>query len=220
MDPDAREYTVSETMLSKKPREGSGLVAAASLLVLMGFSLLFWSNYAGWSRLLPASPEQVLKQGQYWRLFTSMFAHADLKHLLSNAVGISIFSYLLYGYFGFKVYPCIAWGGGALVTLIALTTYPPHTHLLGASGVVYFMAAFWLTLYVCLERRYSLGKRVMRATGFLLIVLIPTSFSPEVSYRTHAIGFGTGVILGIFYFAVNRSRFRSEEEIELEWDAD
>lgn len=218
MDMEEYEYSIKETLLSRRPAEGSGMVAAASFLVLMGFSCLFWSDYAGWAPHLPASPEQVLKQGQYWRLFTSMFIHGDLKHLFSNAIGVVGLGYLLYGYFGFKVYPCMTLLFGAVVTTISLATYPPNTNLLGASGVVYFMAAFWLTLYVCLERRFSAGKRLLRATGFMLIFLVPTGFNPQTSYRTHAIGFCVGVIAAVLYFFPNKERFRREEEIVIDWD--
>jgi rhomboid protease GluP len=218
MEMEEYAYTIKETFLSRKPAEGSGMVAALSFLVLMGFSCLFWSDYAGWAQQLSASPEQVFKQGQYWRLATSIFIHADLQHLLSNAVGVVGLSYLLYGYFGFKVHPCMTLLFGAAVTLISLATYPANTNLLGASGVVYYMAAFWLTLYVGLERRFSVGKRFLRATGFLLIVLIPTGFSPGISYRTHAIGLGVGVVVAAVYFFFNRDRFRRAEEIEIEWE--
>lgn len=218
MDFEEREFTVKETLLSKKPAEGSGLVAATSFLVMMGFSLLYWSNYSGLASQLPASMEQVLEQGQYWRLFTSIFVHSDWRHLLSNSLGICGLSFLLYGYFGFKIYPSLTLVAGAAVTFIALATYPPQTSLLGASGVVYLMAGFWLTLYVCLERRFSFGKRIFRVTGFLLIVMVPTSFSPEISYRTHAIGFAVGVVVSVLYFFSNKNRFRRAEEIETEFE--
>jgi len=218
MDIEEYDVVVKETLLSKKPAEGSGLVAAASLLTIIGFSFFFWSDSAGLASYYPASPEQVFEQGQYWRLVTSIFVHADMKHLLSNAIGVGGLSYLLYGYFGCKVYPCLMLGAGALVTLIALSTYPTHTNLLGASGVIYLMAAFWLTLYVCLERRYSVGKRILRAMGFLLIVLIPTSYSPQTSYRTHAIGFGVGVIVAALYFFANKNHLRRVEEVEMDWE--
>ena len=218
MDIEEYEVIVKETWLSKKPAEGSGLVAATSLLAIAGFSLLFWSNSAGLAQYYPANPEQVLKQGQYWRLFTSIFVHADLTHLLSNSIGVGFLSYLLYGYFGYKVYPCLMLGAGAVVTLIAVMTYPPHTNLLGASGLIYLMAAFWLTLYICLERRFSVGKRIIRAIGFLIIVLIPTSYDPQTSYRTHAIGFGVGVIIAALYFLANKDRLRRAEEVEIDRD--
>jgi rhomboid protease GluP len=217
MDPEEPEIVVKATSLSKKPAEGSALVAAASLLVLTGFSLLFWSDISGLSSQLPANRDLIFRQGQYWRLWTSIFVHADLKHLLSNMPGFGLLSYLLYGYFGFRVHFCLILVAGALATGIAVRTYGPQTFLLGASGVVYLMAAFWLTMYVCLERRFSIGRRILRATGFLLIVLIPTSFPPEVSYRSHAIGFAVGIVVAVVYFLFNKNRFRREEVIEIEY---
>jgi rhomboid protease GluP len=218
MDTEDFEVTVKGTWLSKRPAEGSGLVAATSLLVIAGFSLLFWSDSWGWAQYYPANPDQVLKQCQYWRLFTSIFVHADLTHLLSNSIGVGFLGYLLYGYFGYKVYPCLMLGAGAVVTLIAVMTYPPHTNLLGASGVIYLMAAFWLALYVCLERRFSVGKRIVRVLGFLLIVLIPAGYDPQTSYRTHAIGFGVGIILAVLYFLANKNRLRRAEVVEIDRD--
>jgi rhomboid protease GluP len=215
---DDREALVIETFLSKKPAGESGPAAVFGLLTVLGFSLLFWSDIGGYASRLPASQELVLAEGQYWRLFTTIFIHADLRHLVSNAPGILGFGYLLYGYYGFKVYPCITLISGALVTLISLITYPPRTFLLGASGVIYFMAAFWLTLYIFLERRFTFGRRFLRAAGFVLIVLFPTSFSPETSYRAHTIGFGVGVAVAIFYFFMNKDRFRREEVVETDWE--
>jgi len=212
------EVLIKETHLSIKPTEGSALVAVASLLVMAGFSLLFWSDYAGYASLLPANRELILDQNQYWRLFTSIFVHSDLKHLLSNALGIVGLGYLLFGYFGFKIYPVLTLGAGALVNFLSLLTYSSHVYLVGASGVVYFLAAFWLTLYICLERRFSVSRRLLRATGFLLIVLIPTGYNPTTSYRTHAIGFGVGVVVAIFYFFANKKRFRSAEVVEVDWE--
>lgn len=218
MDTPQPEYTIKETLISRKPAEGSGLVAALSFLALMGFSSLYWADCGGWASQLPAASLPVLKQGQYWRLFTSLFIHADLRHLFSNAVGVVGLGYLLYGYFGFRVYPCMALLFAAAVTLISLATYPANVNLLGASGAVYYMAAFWLTLYVCLERRFSAGKRFLRAMGFMLIFLIPTSFDTQTSYRTHAIGFGVGVVVAAVFFLFNKDRFRHAEEIEIEFD--
>jgi rhomboid protease GluP len=215
MDIDGYEVTVRETWLTRKPAEGSALVAAASFLAIMGASLLFWTNWAGLASSYPASPEQVFEQGQYWRVFTSMLVHGDMVHLLSNAVGLCGLSYLLYGYFSYKIYPCLVLGAGAVVTLITLATYPPHTNLVGASGAIYLMAGFWLTLYICLERRYSLGKRILRSVGFLIIVLIPTSYNPQTSYRAHAIGFGVGVLVAVVYFLFNKDRFRFAEEVDI-----
>ncbi|HEY7161555.1 MAG TPA: rhomboid family intramembrane serine protease, partial [Acidobacteriota bacterium] len=88
--------------------------------------------------------------------------------------------------------------------------------LVGASGVVYCMAGFWLTLFVLIERRYSIANRLMRSIGFFLIVFVPSTFEPTVSYRAHAIGFVLGILSAIMYFVINRKIIREAETFELE----
>jgi rhomboid protease GluP len=158
----------------------------------------------------------VFVHDEYWRLVTAIGAHADFRHFLGNGVVFAILSFLLYGYFGARVYPVLCWGLGSVVTGLALKTYPPQISLLGASGVVYLMAGFWLTQYLLIERRLLLRKRVLRAAGFGLLVLAPTVWDPSVSYRTHAIGLAVGVVFGAIYFSRKKEEFRKAERVE--WD--
>ena len=53
---------------------------------------------------------------EYWRLLTTIAVHADLSHLAVNAGFVVFFGYLLYGYFGFWIYPV------AMLILASLTT--------------------------------------------------------------------------------------------------
>jgi membrane associated rhomboid family serine protease len=207
---------VKETLLSRKPARASVPVALGSVAVLVAVSLAYWSNAAGLASVLPASEEAVFARGEYWRLFTTLLTHADFQHLLSNGIVFGILAFLLYGYYGPLVYPFLTFALGALVTALSLRTYPPDTFLLGASGVVYLMAAFWLTLYLLVERSTALRMRLVRAVGFGLIVLVPTAVEPTVSYRTHVIGFGVGIAFGIAYFWKRKEALRSAERIELE----
>jgi membrane associated rhomboid family serine protease len=210
---------VKETYLSRKPASGSAWVAVASVAVLFIVSGIYWTDAFGLASQLAAAPESVFDRGEYWRLFTAMGTHADFDHLLGNAIVFGVLSYLLYGYFGAIVYPILTLGFGAVVMGLSLATYPPLTILVGASGVTYLMAGFWLTLYLFVERRFTPAKRLLRAIGFGLIVLMPTVVEPAVSYRTHALGFGVGVVLGLTYFYVKKEQLRAAERVEREWDA-
>ncbi len=212
---DARPV-VKETLLSRKPARASFPVALGSVAVLIVVSLLYWSNAGNLASFLPASQETVFARGEYWRLFTTILTHADFQHLLSNGIVFGILAFLLYGYYGSVVYPLVTFSLGALVTALSLRTYPPDTYLLGASGVVYQMAAFWLTLYLLVERSTALRMRLVRAVGFGLIVLVPTAVEPTVSYRTHVIGFGVGIAFAIAYFWKQKEALRAAERIELE----
>ena len=191
-------------------------MALASVAVLFLLSVIYWTDAFGLASELAATPEMVFERMEYWRLLTSMGAHADIEHLLGNALVFGILAYLLYGYFGASVYPCLTLGCGVLVTGLSLATYPRFTVLVGASGMVYLMAGFWLTLYLLVERRFGFGKRLLRAVGFGVIVLMPTVVEPAVSYRTHALGLGVGAMLGLVYFHVSKERLRRAERIEIE----
>lgn len=213
---DGLEPVVKETHLSRKPSRRGFFVALASVAVLLAASVVYWTDPEGLGALLPASRESVFANGEYWRLATSILVHADFRHFLSNVVVFALLAFLLYGYYGPWVYPGLAIGLGSLVTALSLRTYQGGTLLLGASGVVYLMAGFWLTLYLFVERRVGPGKRLMRAIGFGLIVLVPTAVEPQVSYRSHAIGFASGVAAALVYFSRHRERLRGEERVELE----
>ncbi len=145
-----------------------------------------------------------------------MLVHADFGHFLSNGVVFGVLAFLLYGYYGPAVHPLGTAVLGTIVTGVSLRTYLAQTWLLGASGLVYLMAGFWLTLYLLVERRISPGKRVVRATGFGLIVLVPTAIEPMVSYRTHMIGFIFGVLFAMAFFARRKESLRAAERVELE----
>lgn len=213
---DGLEPVVKETHLSRKPAPRSLVVALASAAVLLGTSLVYWTDPQGLGALLPASRQAVFADGEYWRLVTSIAVHADFRHFLSNVVVFVVLAFLLYGYYGPWIYPGLALGLGSAVTAVALRSYPGGTYLLGASGVVYLMAGFWLTLYLFTERRVGFGKRLIRAVGFGLIVLVPTAVEPQVSYRSHGIGFVAGVGAALAYFSRHRERLRACERVDLE----
>ena len=212
-----RERVIKATHLSRKPAPKSFLVALGSVLLLFVASVIYWSDSFGAASLLPASRESVFFHGEYWRLVTSLLVHADWAHFLSNAVVLGVLAFLIYGYYGPLAYPALTLVLGALVTAISLRTYPTETWLLGASGVVYLMAGFWLTLYLLVERRIPPKKRFVRAVGFGLIVLIPTAVEPAISYRTHLIGFVVGFGFALAYFTKRKDALRAKERVEYEY---
>ena len=160
---------------------------------------------------LTANGELVFSQGHYWKAFTSQLMHADFSHLGSNTLFFTAFAILLNHYFGFWVFPVLSLIIGGVINLVALKVYDPNVYLVGISGVIYFMAAFWMTMFVTLERQMSLYRRLMIATGVSLILFFPEVFHKNVSYLAHGLGFGLGVVLGAAYFNLFKSKLRSHE---------
>lgn len=206
-----RELPVVETLLSRKPRKGAVAAVAGTLATLVAVSFLYWWGPRELAEALPASGEAVFERGETWRLFTAMGAHADAIHLLSNAFFLSWLIYFSFGAFGPSLFPWTAVPAAALSLAVTLEGYAPNIRIVGASGLLYLLAGAWLTLYVLVERRLPVSRRLLRAVGVFLVVLVPTSIEPEVSYRAHAIGFFFGICLALAYFLARRDAIRAAE---------
>ena len=198
------QLQLTKTLLSKKLSPQSKLVGLFSYLVLLLVFILDNQN-------LSANGYLVFEKGEYWKAFTTTLMHADFVHLGHNTLFFLAFSVLLNSYFGFWIFPVLSFVVGGLINLIALQIYNPQIYLVGISGVIYFMAAFWMTMFVGLERQMSLYRRIMITTGVSLILFFPEVFVKNVSYLAHGLGFGMGILLGIIYFKLMREKLRSNE---------
>ena len=198
------ELQLIKTLLSKKPSPQSVLVGLISYLVLLIAFILDDQN-------LSANGYLVYEKGEYWKAFTTSLMHGDFVHLGHNTLFFMAFSVLLNFYFGFWIFPILSFIVGGVINLIALKIYQPEIYLVGISGVIYFMAAFWMTLFVGLERHMSLYKRMMITTGVSLILFFPEAFVRNVSYLAHGLGFGMGIVLGSVYFWFKQAELQSHE---------
>ncbi|MBC7467566.1 MAG: rhomboid family intramembrane serine protease, partial [Bdellovibrio sp.] len=104
------------------------------------------------------------------------------------------------------------------VNLIVLKTMPLTTSLLGISGVVYWMGAAWLTLYLLIDRRKKLRYRFAIALFLCLTLFIPDKYQPQISYLSHFLGFIAGIISAFIYYGLNHKRIQAAEKIEYIYD--
>lgn len=220
MPPELRALGFTErivgTYLTRKPDPEALMVTLISTLLLALASMWIWFSPQDLEQYTTASKELVYGGHEDWRLWTATLTHADMGHLLSNSLLFFVLGYFLSGYFGLVMFPISAFLLGGLINAIAVWTYAPTVKLLGASGVVYWMGGVWLVLYLLIDTRRSLRSRWLRVFGVALLMFLPSeAFNPTISYRTHFIGFGIGILTGLLYFAANASRLRAAEVIEI-----
>ena len=180
--------------LDRPPAKESAIPALLFLGIALLLSITAWNSTVPFQ--LGISKYSFFTLGDYWRAVSALFMHADISHFLSNSWLLIIFGWLLYDQGGHRAFPTIPLIYGALTNISTVYRYPEHVFLVGASGMVYGMVGFWLVLFL----KYSkdpLNHRLMRATAFILIILMPTTFRQEVSYSAHAIGFVLGVCFAI-----------------------
>lgn len=174
------------------------------LLIWFIASQLYWHSEI--SPYLALSYQSGIAKGEYWRLLTALFVHADMKHLLSNTPLFIVFSWYLRSYFGYLAFPTIPLTVGILANYFTVSRYDPQTQLIGASGMVYGIVGMWMLLYLFFETRYSFLNKLMRVLGFSLVMMFPTTFYPQVSYLAHGVGFVLGLVFAIPIVLLNKHR--------------
>lgn len=199
-----------KTHLSRPLNVWSKPIVSFVLLLMFGLSTLLWRSSPLTQNLI-AEHDFVFKEHHYFTLFSSLFLHADLKHFLSNSIFFFIFGFFLHSYFGFLVFPVLSFFAGILINALTLSHYEPHQSLIGASGMVYFMAAFWATLYAFIERKQPFIKRGMAVLGVSLMLFFPGTYEPDTSYLAHGYGFLLGLISGTVYFILHLKKIRASE---------
>lgn len=209
------KWITTETWLSRPshPRAFDFSLFLLALLFLGSFAYL--GNYLHAEEWMPATRAAVFERGEFWRTLTTLFAHADLAHILGNAFLFLPFSYFLSGFFGFGFFPLFGFFCGALVNAIVLLTMPPEASLIGVSGVLYWMGAAWLTLYLRIERHEPARRRWGKVIVVTAALFIPQTFEPQVSYLSHLLGFLFGIASGLGYFAIFRRKILAAEKREL-----
>ncbi len=136
-------------------------------------------------------------QGQWWRLFTAIWLHADGAHLAANATLGFVLLGLTMGRYGTGIGLLATYLGGVGGNLAAWVV-GAHGTSLGASGAVMgslgLLAAQSFTLPL---RTLQQSKRFITGMlgGVMLFVLF--GLAPGTDVRAHLAGFLTGLLLGL-----------------------
>lgn len=201
---------VRENWLTRKPNG-----YAVYVTYLLALTLTAAGHF---SDLLSATPHQVFELKEYWRAWSALFAHADMGHLLSNSMVLIPLAHFLSGYYGFWFFPVTGLLLGGVVNLLVLKTMAPATALLGISGVVNWMGAAWLTLFILIDKREHTRRRWAVAIMLTMMLFVPDTFRPEVSYLSHFIGFIFGTMSAVIYYLVHKKKIESYEVKEIIYD--
>jgi len=115
---------------------------------------------------------QVLGQGEWWRLFTATALHGSPAHLIGNVVTFLTVGFLLEPMIGVGWFSAIYFTGGFIGALASMMLNGPEMLSVGASGAIMATLAALFTLsFHAGARRPSLMRRV--AAGSLFPALMP-----------------------------------------------
>jgi len=141
-------------------------------------------------------PYTVLK-GEWWRLFTAMFLHAGMTHLLMNMFSLYLIGRGAEMYFDTKSYLSIYFFSGLLGGLASLYIHPVSVGI-GASGAIFglfgALAGFFLAHR---ERIQEHTKAFMKDFSIIIAINVVLGLSiPSIDMSAHIGGLIVGFIGG------------------------
>ncbi len=131
----------------------------------------------------------VIYEGWYWQLFTAMFVHANIIHLLGNMLILFVFGLRAEELFSTREYLLIYFLSGLTGNLLTLT-FGPSMVSAGASGAIFGLFGA-VTIYV----RRALGQSILGALVFSFFLLIISS-GFGVNVLAHLGGLIVGLLIG------------------------
>jgi rhomboid protease GluP len=136
-------------------------------------------------------------QGSYYQLFTSLFIHASIAHIVGNMLFLFIFGLRAEEMFSLPEYLGIYLFGGLTGNLLSLS-FGPYFVSVGASGAI-----FALFGAVVIYARRSVRQSILGALVFAVFLFIINS-GEDVNLLAHLGGLGFGLLIG--YWLASRRK--------------
>lgn len=188
-------------MKGRQPYVTYGLIAVNVLI----FCLLYLNGgpeSESTLRDFGALSPQLIGDGQWWRMFTSMFLHASIAHILFNMTSLFAIGTLAERLYGSARYLGIYLGAGLIgsITSFGYAELSGHTDVLGvgASGAIFGVAGALLT--VRFQQSDVIPQRLRERVSTSLLPLVAISLlisflTPHVDNSAHIGGLAGGMLL-------------------------
>jgi membrane associated rhomboid family serine protease len=201
---DSRPRTLAGGTVAADPRLVTKVLIGLNVaiyLVQLSVGDAFTNRFDLFGRALLSGDIQGVAEGQWYRMLTSMFLHANPMHIIFNMLSLWWVGGPLEAALGraryITLYFVSGLAGSALTYLLAAPTQPS----LGASGAIYGL--FGATAVLMRRLNYD-----MRPLIGLLVVNLIITFNPgfNIAWQAHIGGLVGGVVVG--YAMVHAPRER------------
>jgi membrane associated rhomboid family serine protease len=193
--PEGRHRVITAASLRREARRTAPVTYALIAVNLIVFAIGQVSPHLG-DRLFQdgAQYRPYIVDGQWWRVLTAMFLHANFIHVGFNMWALYLFGPALERRFGSVSYAALylasGLGGGALYHLIGRTE-----PAIGASGAIFgLFGALIAATYR--QRHTAAGRAVFQQLIMLLALNLAIPFVvPDVAWEAHVGGLVAGIAI-------------------------
>ena len=151
-----------------------------------------------------ANLDVLVKNGEYYRLFTSIFLHIGIMHLLCNMYSLYIIGREVESLFGKVKYIIIFILSGIFGSILSIA-FSHNVISAGASGAIFGLLG--ALLYFGLYYRTYLGETLIRSIIPILIINLIIGFlSPGIDMAAHIGGFVGGILVSMMVGIPDKSK--------------
>ena len=151
-----------------------------------------------------ANLDVLVKNGEYYRLFTSIFLHIGIMHLLCNMYSLYIIGREVESLFGKVKYIIIFILSGIFGSILSIA-FSHNVISAGASGAIFGLLG--ALLYFGMHYRTYLGEALVRSIIPILIINLIIGFlSPGIDMAAHIGGFVGGILVSMMVGIPDKSK--------------
>lgn len=174
-------------------------IAIFMVMLFAGFSSGFFSFKIKYLLEYGANYRPYIKEGQFWRLLTSIFLHGDIIHLFNNMIGLWFVGMFVERPLG-KIKYLLAYLVTGIIASVASIWWNPSTVSVGASGAIFGLYGLFLALIIFKASPIYLNKFYLNFTLiFIGINLIMGFMGIGIDNAAHIGGLVSGFIIGFLF---------------------
>lgn len=190
-----------------QPKKSSQVFKLTYILIFVNFAVYAYTAIIS-GNFMVTGDEALEKYGQvnylvmngsYWQLFTSMFVHVNIIHLLGNMFFLTVFGLRVEELFSLPEYLTTYFLSGLTGNLLTLLLGPTIVST-GASGAIFGLFGA-CTVYI----RRAIGQSLVGALLYSFFLLM-VSTAPGVNVLAHFGGLAAGLLIG--YVLASRRKIR------------
>jgi membrane associated rhomboid family serine protease len=188
-------------------------VAPVTYFIIAGAVALFAVGYLNRSlrnEILVAFAQinELVAEGEWWRLFTPVLVHAAAFHILFNMLALYQLGPTIERRIGPANYLLLYLACAGVGGVFAFRLGSMEDALVGASGAIFGLFGLWL--HAALRSwGTEFSRRVLGSFGITLALnaALPLIY-PQISWQGHLGGFLTGLLIGEAWYRLPQGRFR------------
>lgn len=177
-------------------------LTAANILVFVIFTMIGDTEDVYFMLSHGACFTPAILQGEYYRLFTGMFLHFGLPHLVYNMICLIFLGDLLEKVIGSGKYLIIYLFGGLAGNLLSMAMdmrTGEYAVSAGASGAIF--AVIGALLYIIIRNKGRLGDITFQRMAMMAVLSILQGFTETgTDNAAHVGGFAAGFILAVLLY--------------------